>query len=178
VGSGEILFRAAEPGDEAALAAFARDAFDAAFGHLYAPEDLASFSTGERSQERYAAQIADPAVRVQLAEMDGVLVAYALIMLGQGFAERPQPRPARPVYLSQLYCARGMTGRGTGAVLLRWALDEARSWGADAVQLSVFSENYGAQRFYRRHGFAHVADIDFWVGGHRDDEFLYELALR
>ena len=23
----------------------------------------------------------------------------------------------------------------------------------------------------------HVADIDFWVGNHRDDEFLYELRL-
>ena len=55
---------------------------------------------------------------------------------------------------------------------------DARGWGGDAVQLSVFSENFGAQRFYRRHGFAHVAEIDFWVGNHRDHEFLYELPLR
>ena len=57
------------------------------------------------------------------------------------------------------------------------AVAAVESLGADAVQLSVFSENYGAQRFYQRYGFAHVADIDFWVGNHRDHEFLYELAL-
>ena len=60
---------------------------------------------------------------------------------------------------------------------MRWALDEARAWGADAIQLSVYSENHGAQKFYRRYGFDKVADIDFWVGNHRDDEFLFELRL-
>jgi ribosomal protein S18 acetylase RimI-like enzyme len=41
----------------------------------------------------------------------------------------------------------------------------------------VFSENFGAQRFYQSRGFRHVADIAFWVGNQRDAEFLYELAL-
>jgi ribosomal protein S18 acetylase RimI-like enzyme len=79
--------------------------------------------------------------------------------------------------LSQLYCAAEATGHGLGAALMDWAIGEARAWDADALQLSVFSENFGAQRFYQRRGFRHVADIDFWVGNHRDDEFLYELAL-
>jgi ribosomal protein S18 acetylase RimI-like enzyme len=70
-----------------------------------------------------------------------------------------------------------MTGRGVGGTLLEWALGEARAWQADAVQLSVYSENFDAQRFYQRFGFAKVADIDFWVGNHRDHEFLYQLAL-
>lgn len=173
-----MILRPAVPEDAEMLAAFARKSFDAAFGHLYEPQDLAAFFAAERSAERYRAHLADPATRIQLAEQGGALAAYSLIVLGQGFDERPEPRPARPVYLSQLYCAAEATGRGLGAALLAWALEEARGWKADAVQLSVFSENFGAQRFYRRHGFEHVADIDFWVGGHRDDEFLYELALQ
>ena len=64
-----------------------------------------------------------------------------------------------------------------GAALMDWAIAEARGSGADALQLSVFSENFGAQRFYHRYGFGKVADIDFWVGNHRDHEFLYELKL-
>lgn len=172
-----MILRPALPQDAEALAALARDSFDAAFGPLYEPQDLAAFFAAERSAERYRAHLADPATRIQLAEEDGALAAYSLIVLGQGFDERPEPRPARSVYLSQLYCARGATGRGLGAALLEWTIAEARDWGADAVQLSVFSENRGAQRFYQRYGFEHVADIDFWVGNHRDDEFLYELAL-
>lgn len=170
--------RPASLADAPLLAELGRESFGAAFGHLYSPENLHAFYAAERSEARYAAQLADPAVRVALAEDgDGGALAYALIMCGKSFAERPEPRPSRPVYLSQLYCADGQAGRGLGARLMDWVLREARDWGADAVQLSVFSGNTGAQRFYRRYGFEHVADIDFWVGGHRDDEFLYELEL-
>ena len=173
-----MILRPAERADAAALADLARDSFVAAFGHLYRHEDLAAFLATERSEARYAAQIADPLTRIQLAEAGaGGLAAYALIVLGQGFQERPEPRPARPAYLGQLYCAPGMSGRGYGAALIEWAIAEARDWGADALQLSVFSENHGAQKFYRRYGFGHVADIDFWVGTQRDHEFLYELVL-
>jgi ribosomal protein S18 acetylase RimI-like enzyme len=169
--------RPASLDDAAALAAFARDAFDTAFGHLYAPEDLATFFADYRSEAKYAAQIADPAVRVMLAEEAGAILAYALVAIGEHFEERPQPQPEKPLFLSQHYCAGGQTGRGLGTQLMQWVPDEARRHGADAIQLSVFSENFGAQKFYARCGFIHVADIDFWVGSHRDNEFLYELKL-
>ena len=58
-----------------------------------------------------------------------------------------------------------------------WALAEARALGCDAVQLSVFSENFGAQRFYARYGFGKIADIEFWVGNHCDHEYLFERRL-
>jgi ribosomal protein S18 acetylase RimI-like enzyme len=172
-----LILRSATPADVPGLARFAADAFTAAFGHLYRREDLALFLGEWRTEKAYRDALAEPAKRIQLAEIDGRLAAYALIVLGDGMDERPEPRPERPVFLSQLYCAAGMTGYGLGAALMDWAIGEARAWRADAMQLSVFSENFGAQRFYQRYGFVHVADIDFWVGNHRDDEFLYELAL-
>jgi len=172
-----LVLRPATPDDVAALAPFAAAAFSYAFGHLYRPEDLALFLGEWRTETAYHDALAVPATRIQLAEVDGRLAGYALIVLGDGFEERPDPRPARPVLLSQLYCAAGMTGHGVGAALMDWAIAEARDWHADALQLSVFSKNDRAQRFYRRYGFEHVADIDFWVGNHRDDEFLYELKL-
>jgi ribosomal protein S18 acetylase RimI-like enzyme len=175
--SGEVAQRSATADDAPALAALAREAFVAAFGRLYEPEDLASFLETERSEDTYRAKLADPQVRVELALVDGAPAAYCLVAWGVEFAERPEPRPRKPLFLSQLYCSDAMTGRGLGAQLLEWVLDFARTEGADAVQLSVFSENFGAQRFYQRYGFRHVADIGFWVGEQRDDEFLYELAL-
>ncbi len=171
------VLRPATEADVPALAALARDSFIAAFGHLYRPEDLALFLDELRTEKAYRDALAVPAKRIQLAEVDGKPVAYALIVLGDGMIERPEPRPKRPVFLSQLYCAAEATGLGLGAALMDWVIGEAHAWRADALQLSVFSENFGAQRFYQRYGFRHVADIDFWVGNHRDDEFLYELAL-
>lgn len=175
--SSKVTLRPATLDDAPAVAALASDAFVAAFGPLYTPEDLEAFLSGYRSEHVYRAKLADPSARVQLAFVDGALGAYALIMLGEAIERRPDPQPERPVFLSQLYCAGHATGRGLGAKLMDWVLAEARAWGADAVQLSVFSENFGAQRFYQRYGFEHVADIAFWVGNKRDDEFLYELSL-
>ena len=172
-----LILRPATEADVPALAELARASFVAAFGHLYKPEDAAAFLAEYRTPEAYLAHMADPATLIQLAEIDGRLAAYCLIVRGEGHDEQPEPRPRRPVFLSQLYADPAMTGRGVGAALIEWAIAESRAWGADAIQLSVFSENFGAQRFYHRYGFGTVADIDFWVGNHRDDEFLYELRL-
>jgi ribosomal protein S18 acetylase RimI-like enzyme len=169
--------RAATLADAATLAELGRASFVAAFGHLYKPEDLAAFLAEYRTPEKYRQHLADPPTLIQVAEEDGRLAGYCLIVRGHTFEEQEEPRPARPVFVSQLYCAPEMTGRGLGAALLEWAIAESRAWKADALQLSVFSENFGAQRFYQRFGFSKVADIDFWVGNHRDDEFLYQLKL-
>ena len=169
--------RPATPGDADALAELGRASFVAAFGHLYKPEDLAAFLAEYRTPDKFRAHLADPPTLVEVAEVEGKLGAYCLIVRGQHFDEQDEPRPERPVFISQLYCAPGMTGHGLGAALIEWAIGEGRAWGADAIQLSVFSGNFGAQRFYHRYGFAHVADIDFWVGNQRDHEFLYEPRL-
>lgn len=172
-----MILRPATLDDAAALADLAHDAFVAAFGTFYRAEDLQQFLAEWKSPALYRQKIADPTVAIQLAEVDGALAAYCLIQRGTLLDEHPEPRPVRPVFLSQLYCAEGMNGRGLGAALMDWAIAQSREWDADAISLSVYAENFGAQRFYARYGFVKVADIFFWVGQHRDDEFLYELRL-
>jgi ribosomal protein S18 acetylase RimI-like enzyme len=172
-----MLIRPALPSDLEALVTLGRQTFTDAFGAMYSADDLAAFLDDWRSPERIAANIADDAIGVTVADDDGRLVGYCTTVFGKGFAERPEPQPRNPAFLSQLYCASDATGRGIGAALIEQAIAEAKRRGCDAMQLSVWSGNTRAQAFYRGYGFAKVADIDFWVGNHRDDEFLYELAL-
>ena len=47
----------------------------------------------------------------------------------------------------------------------------ARAMACDAIQLSVWSGNLGAQRFYARHGFSKVGEHTFPVGRVVDLEF-------
>ncbi len=172
----DFRLRDAAIGDAPALSALGRDSFVAAFGHLYRPEDLARFLDEVHDPATIAAQIADPAIMHQLAVDDaGRLLGYCKLEAASSYASYSDA--LAPLGLSQLYTDPRRTGRGLGAALMAWTLYVARARGCDAVQLSVWSENYGAQRFYQRHGFAKIADIDFWVGSHRDDEFLYELRL-
>lgn len=169
--------RHADPADIPALVALSRASFTDAFGHLYAPSDLAAFLDEHRAPEKFAAYVASPDVAVIVAEEGDALLGYCVTYFEAHFDERPEPHPEKSCVLSQLYCAQEATGRGIGAAFVEEVFRTARERGCDAVQLSVYSENFGAQRFYERYGFTKVADIDFWVGNHRDDEFLMERSL-
>ena len=170
-----VMLRPALAEDAPALSVLATDAFVAAFGHLYRREDLDAFLAEHRSVESYRKAIGDPGTRIALAEVDGALAGYVMIHWPSEFA--PESDASRPLALHQLYCAPGRTGGGVGSALMDWALSEARRRQCDAVQLSVWSENFSAQRFYARHGFSKIADIGFMVGTQRDEEFLLELRL-
>jgi diamine N-acetyltransferase len=173
-----MQLRPATIADVPELAAVGRATFTDAFGHLYSPADLASFLAQWRSPERIAANIGDPATGVTVVEDGGEILAYCTTVYGKGFDERPDPKPVRPAYLAQLYCTQAATGRGIGAALMDDVVAEAQRRGCDAIQLSVFSGNQGAQRFYARYGFAKVADIHFQVGEQLDAEYLFEKQLR
>ena len=173
-----MILRSATLDDAPALAALGRESFCAAFAHLYRPEDLESFLTQAYSQEAVAWEIAEDGVihRLAASEDDSRLLGYVKLRVPSPYGEYSDT--ANPIALGQLYTQPDLTGQGIGAALMDWAMEEARTRGHDAIQLSVWSENFGAQRFYQRYGFAKIADIDFWVGTHRDDEFLYEKRLQ
>lgn len=170
-----MILRAATLADAPALATLGADSFVAAFGHLYRPEDLTAFLAEVHDPAAVAAEIAGAECTHRLAEVDGRLVAFCKLRHPTKFGQYTDARD--PIELGQLYALPGHTGSGIGARLMDWALDQARAGGHDAVLLSVYAENFGAQRFYRRFGFAHIADITFTVGEHIDPEFLYELKL-
>ena len=170
-----MIYRPATPADAPPLAKLGADTFVAAFGHLYTPEDLAAFLAEVHNVPAVAAEIAGDECTHRLVEKDGALVAFCKLRYPTKFVEHSDAR--NPIELGQLYALPGYTGAGVGAILMDWALGTARGGGHDAILLSVYAENFGAQRFYKRHGFGKIADITFRVGEHLDPEFLYELKL-
>ncbi|WP_298164309.1 GNAT family N-acetyltransferase [Novosphingobium sp.] len=166
------LLRHASPADTAALADLGRRAVSAKFQHLYKPEDFATFLGQAHSDEKVAKEIADPGMRIAVIEEDGALVAFCKLVL-QSTMPAGHSDARAPLELKQLYTDPARIGGGFGAKLMDWALAKAEDVGADEIQLSVYSENPEAQRFYHRYGFAKIADIEFWVGSHCDPEFLY-----
>jgi ribosomal protein S18 acetylase RimI-like enzyme len=174
-----MIYRPATLEDAPALAALGAETFIAAFGHLYTPRDLATFLAQVHSPGPVAEEIAGDECThclVEDASSNGrALVAYCKLRHPSHFAALSDARD--PLELGQLYCLPTHTGHGIGAKLMDWALEQARAGGHDAVLLSVYSENYGAQRFYQRYGFGKIADITFPVGEQLDAEYLYELKL-
>lgn len=171
----DLILRPATPADLPALSRLATAAFVAKFGELYSPADLATFLSGSLSQTAFAADLANPLRPVQLAEREGQLLAFAKLGLTCGFPE--YARGTNAMELKQLYTAPAAIGSGIGTALMDWAMATLAARGADEVQLSVYSENPGAHRFYERYGFEKVADITFKVGEQLDPEFLYARLL-
>lgn len=167
----QLILRPATPADVPALSRLGIESFVAKFGHMYRPEDLATFLEEAHSERALAAEIANPQRLYHLAERDGRLVGYCKLGLICGFPE--YARGKQVLELKQLYTAPDAIGGGIGKALMDWAMDEFAARGADEVQLSVWSGNEGAQRFYQRNGFEKIADITFRVGEQLDEEFLF-----
>lgn len=167
-----IRYRNAAPADAARMAGLGRRTFTETFGHLYKPEDLALFLK-THDEEGWAAELADPALAVRLAEDDGEPVAYA--KLG------PPSLPFEPrgpcIELRQFYVLKPWHGAGVARELMRWALEEAKARGAGEMYLSVFVDNHRARRFYERYGFEFVQTYAFMVGSHADEDHILRLVL-
>lgn len=170
-----MILRPATIADAPALAALGAETFIAAFGHLYTEADLATFLETVHSPGPVAEEIAGQECTHRLVEDAGRLVAYCKLRYPSHYTVYSGAHD--PIELGQLYALPGYTGVGIGAQLMDWALSVARERSHDAVLLSVYAENFGAQRFYQRYGFGKIADITFPVGEQLDPEFLYELKL-
>jgi len=170
-----MLLRPATPDDVAALADLGRRAFIAKFGHLYSPANLAMFLDEAHVPATVAREQADPGMAIAVIEDSGTLVAFCKIRFASSLPRHT--RAQRPFELKQLYTDPDLIGRGMGAWLMDWALQQARSVDADELQLTVYADNPGAQRFYARYGLEKIADITFAVGDHIDPEILMAVPL-
>lgn len=170
-----MILRPATLDDVSQLAQLGRVSFCATFAHLYSPADLEAFLEEVYSERAVAEEVEGIECVHCLADDDGALIGYCKLRTPSWYAEHSDAR--NPIALGQLYTAPGRTGEGIGAALMEWAIAYAREASRDAIQLSVYAENEGAQRFYQRYGFAKIADITFKVGDHYDPEHLYELRL-
>ena len=164
------VIRPATADDAPTLAELGRVTFIEAFGHLYTPGDLQAFIDESHSVEAYARALGNPEYALWLAERDGVAVGYA--QAGPCGLPHAEVKPGDGE-LKRLYLLRSAQNGGGGLALL----EAARAWlerdGPRTLWISVWSENYGAQRFYGRHGFVHVGEYAFIVGEQRDREFIW-----
>jgi diamine N-acetyltransferase len=170
-----MTVRPATPADAEAIAALGARAFVAKFGHLYSPANLDRFLSDSHVPAKVVRELADPGMAVAVIEDQGTIAAFCKVSFASTLPRHSAAQ--RPFELKQLYTDPDRIGRGLGARLMDWALDQARGVGADELQLSVYSDNPEAQRFYARYGLVKIADITFCVGDHVDPEFMMAVPL-
>ena len=201
------MIRRATPADAEALSTLARTCFTQTFGHLYAPADLEAFLDEAYAPDVLRAELEDPNratwflfedeadegfSRPDPSPADHPLVpeagdeapASSASHAPIGYATAcPANLPHPDVApddgeLQRLYILQGYQGGGRGTLLLNTALEWLERDGPRTLWIGVWSENYGAQRFYARHGFEIVGDYSFMVGDHADHELITRRPAR
>jgi ribosomal protein S18 acetylase RimI-like enzyme len=165
-----FAIRRATPADAEALSAVGARTFIDTFGHLYSQEDLQAFLDESHTPAAYAGYLADPGYALWLLEDETGPRGYALA----GRAQLPHPElTAADGELKRLYVDKNLHNGGWGGKLFTEALAWLERDGPRTLWISVWSENYGAQRFYARHGFGFAGEYEFPVGQQRDREFMF-----
>lgn len=174
-----LVVRPAGTADATALATVAGATFALACPPHTTPEAIATFIADVLSVERFAAYLEDPARDLFLAEDDGVVTGYAMLVTGEpadpdvGGALRLRPTSE----LSKIYVLPDRHGAGTSRELMAAALGAARSRGSRGAWLGVNQLNERAQRFYGKSGFTRVGTKRFLVGDRYEDDYVYEQPL-
>lgn len=163
------MIRRATPADAEALADIGARTFTETFGHLYPPDDLARFLAQGHTPARARSDLADPRTAVWLVEAEGEVAGYALA----GPCGLPHPEVApQDGELKRIYLLKNAQNGGLGGRLFEATLAWLLKDGPRTVWIGVWSENYGAQRFYARRGFDTVGEYGFAVGESVDREFI------
>lgn len=165
-------FRDAVPADAATLDRIFDTSFCDTFGHLYRPEDLEAFRSSFAISD-WEAQLGSRDFGFRIAEVDGQPVGY--VKLGPLKLAIEPSGPA--LLLDQLYVLGEHHGSGIAQRLMDWAINEARSRGAEELYLSVYVDNDRARRFYDRYGFEAVGRYDFMVGEQADEDIIMRKRL-
>lgn len=168
-------YRTPSPADAAELSGMARASFAETFAAHFPPEPFARYLDQAYGPEGVMTRdLADPAIRWQVATDDGAIVGYAKLTP----LDAPAPSPQRgAMELRQLYVTKALHGRGVADALMTWTVDTARAAGASELYLAVFDWNTRARRFYQRHGFAQVGEFDFDLGGMAARDTIWRRAL-
>lgn len=172
--SGEFQIRLAVPSDAPALAALGAKTFLATFGHLYPQEDKDYFIAARYSLERTLQDIQDPSRAVTVVCRGEDMVAFLDCGSLTLPVEAPEPDALE---LYRLYLDEDQKGTGLVHKLMEIALAWARSKGAPALYLGVWSQNERAKRLYTKYGFEIIGAYHFKVGNTLDDERIMRLAL-
>ena len=165
----EITIRRAVPADAPVLADLGARTFSDTFAHLYDAADLAAFLRDAYAVEAMAADLADPTKALWLMEAGDQAVGYAQC----GPCELPHPEVTSSCReLKRFYLRKAFQNGGLGGRLFSETLDWMEDGEPRDLWIGVWSENRGAQRFYRRAGFEKVGEYGFNVGSTTDLEFI------
>lgn len=165
-----VIVRPAKSVDIPTLARLAAATFPLACPPGSTADDQTVFIASHLSEQHFAEYLVDPKRDVLVAEQNGELIGYAMVVVAPPPASAPAP--GATVELSKCYVLPGHHGAGVSQALMTAARSCGEDRGAARMWLGVNQMNERAQRFYTRSGFTVAGTKQFQVGGRLEDDFV------
>jgi GNAT superfamily N-acetyltransferase len=160
--------------DAGVIAAFSARTFFETYADANDPADMAAHLVAKYGEAIQAAELANPALLYLLAELDGILIGFALLHLNHG---PEHTNLIRPVEVVRFYVAREWHGQGIAQTLMRACREEAARRGGGTLWLAVWRSNARAIAFYRKAGFAIAGTVTFRLGSQLQNDHMMTLPL-
>ncbi len=178
------IVRQAAPDDAAALHELAAVTFPLACPPGTEPASIVAHIAEHLSHERMRGYLADPTRALFVADDDGTLLGYTMLVLADPIDADPDDADvaavvmARPTAeLSKCYLLPGSHGSGMATRLVEATVLAATEAGATSVWLGVNRHNERANAFYAKRGFDVVGEKTFFVGPEPQEDFVRERDL-
>lgn len=153
-----------------------RETFVEDFSIPYPEKDLNDYIASSSSTKSFTKTLSNPREAIWIVSSSVTNEAIGFIQVGPCDNEKiphPDVCSGEDSIIQHLFFQRNYRSLGFGRQLMKIALDWLdEHYPGRAIWLSVWSENYQAQRFYSHYDFKKIGEFLFDVGEWKDKEFI------
>lgn len=171
---GKIEIRKAQETDAKLIRVLGAVTFFEAYFEQDDAHDLANYIHESFDLKKILSEIADKNTTFFIIDLDDHAVGYAKLREN---SKVECIKSENSIELQRIYVIERVYGTGIGEQLLKYCLETAKARGFETLWLGVWEENKRAQKFYAKHGFKRVGELEYPYGETVGINFVLEKVL-
>lgn len=169
----ELNIRAAEQGDEHMLADLGAKTFYDTFRPFNAEEDMQAYLKKAYTLELIKTNLLNPEINYFILLDNRKPAGYIKLIQNATY----EGLSGKTIELEKIYVLKDYFGSEAGNMLMKEAINFARSNQFTTLFLGVWEENHRAVAFYKKHGFQVFASRNFQLGSRICADYMMKLPL-
>jgi ribosomal protein S18 acetylase RimI-like enzyme len=171
---GKIEIRKADAADAKLIRVLGAVTFFEAYFEQDDANDLANYIHESFDLEKIRAEIEDKNAVFFIIYFENHAVGYAKLREN---SKAECIKTENSIELQRIYIVERVFGKGIGEQLLKHCLETAKAHGFETLWLGVWEKNKRAQKFYAKHGFKRVGELEYPYGETVGINFALEKVL-
>ena len=169
-----VIIREAKIEDATYIALLGRITYTESHGkYIIDKSDLIPYYNEFFSVKNITKEIKNKNIVFWIAFVDNLPVGFAKISLNNSYNQEIK----KASKLEKIYILNDFIGMNIGSKLQKLIFEKVNKSNCEIIWLAVYSKNTKAQEFYKKSGFKQVGFIDFKVGKHNYENYIFSKKL-